>query len=70
MNSYRLTARRGDSTVSEMTMTLEELLRPNGDLPFLAWWLRESEAQGCDRVQLVTVETGLLGGDYESVMAP
>jgi hypothetical protein len=70
VNQYRLKAVRGDGTVSELTMTLDELLRPNGDLPFVAWWLREAETTGCDRVQVVTVETGLLGGDYEQELAP
>lgn len=46
-----------DGRRQENEWTLEELLRPNGSEPFIAWFLRTLGEQGVTKVRMETVET-------------
>lgn len=46
-----------DGRRQENEWTAEELLRPNGDEPFIAWFLRELDGQGVEKIRMETVET-------------
>ena len=45
-----------DGRKQESTHSVEELLRPNGDEPYIAWLLRELDSRGGAKVSMRTIE--------------
>ena len=46
-----------DGQRQENEWTLEQLSKPNGDQPFIVWFLQTLEEQGVAKVRIETIET-------------